>query len=140
MGLLGLLPNIIKTAARVLGLSKVEDVVSALESGNMPPEKRVELQLALQSHEQAMKALSIEELKTVMSETSLMIQSEDLYTKRARPSGLYAAYLISIALVVALIAGVKIDATAILTICGPLYGAQAYYIGQRTREKLNGHG
>jgi len=136
--LLGLLPKLIKTAAGILGVDSVKDVVDTLQNNKLTPEQRVALETALQQHEKEMRALDIEELKQVMSETSLMIQSDDKFVKRARPTGLYVAYACSVAMTVALIAQVHIDPTAILTLMGPLYGAQGYYMHLRTKEKMNG--
>lgn len=130
--IISLIPKIIKTAANVLGLSSINDVVDAITNNRMTPEQRVALELAMKEHEREM-------LELVMSETNLMIASEDNYVKRARPTGLYVAYAISLGLAIALVLGVKVDATAILTLCGPLYGAQGYYMHLRTKEKMNGN-
>lgn len=137
--LLSLVPKIFRTVGGILGLNSITDIVDAVSNNRLTPEQRVALDVALKEHEKEMRALDIEELKTVLSETNLMIASGDKYVARARPTGLYVAYVISIALTAALVYGTKIDAAAILTICAPLYGAQGYYMHLRTREKLNGN-
>jgi len=138
--LLGLIPGILRTIASITGLSPVKEAADAIQNAQLSPEKLAELQEALQRHELAMKALSVDELKTAVSESVAMITSPDKYVSRARPSGLYAAYAISTALAVALVFGVKIDAAAILTLMGPMYGAASVYVWRRTSEKLGGNG
>lgn len=136
--IIGPVLKIVKAAAGILGVDSVKDVFDAISNNKLTPEQKLQLELAIQEHQKELRQLDIEELKTVMSETSLMIQSDDKFVKRARPTGLYVAYACSIAITIALIAAIKIDAAAILTVMGPLYGAQGYYIYNRTREKLNG--
>lgn len=136
--IIGIAAKIIKAAAGVLGVDSVKDVVDAIQGNKLTPEQRLAIETATQEHEKEMRQLDIEELKEVMSETSLMIQSNDKYVARARPTGLYVAYSCSIAMVIALITGTHIDAAAILTLMGPLYGAQGYYMHLRTKEKMNG--
>jgi hypothetical protein len=125
--------KIIKAAAGILGVDSVKDVVDAISNNKLTPEQRVAIEAAAQEHEKEMSELAL-------SETNLMIQSEDKYVKRARPTGLYVAYACSITMTVALITGTHIDAAAILTLMGPLYGAQGYYMHLRTKEKMNGNG
>jgi len=132
--------KVIKAAAGVLGIDSVKDVVDAIQNNKLTPEQRIAIETATQEHQKEMRALDIEELKQVMSETSLMIQSDDKFVKRARPTGLYVAYACSIAMTIALISGTHVDATAILTLMAPLYGAQSLYIYKRTQEKMNGGG
>lgn len=136
--ILGPILKIVKAAAGILGVDSVKEVFDAITHDKLTPEQRVALETAVMANRKEMRQLDIEELKTVMSETSLMIQSDDKYVKRARPTGLYVAYACSIAMTIALIAAVKIDAAAILTLMGPLYGAQGYYMHLRTKEKMNG--
>jgi hypothetical protein len=140
MNLIGLLPGVLLTVGKVLGIGGLDSAADAITSATMSPDLKVKLELALQEHEAEMKRLGIEELKTVLSETNAMIASPDKFVARARPTGLYVAYAISVALTVSLVAGLNIDPTAVLTICGPLYGAQSLYIHSRTKEKLNGGG
>ena len=136
--LLSLIPKILKVAGSILGVDSIQGVVDAIEGNKLTPEQKLALETAVQEHEKEMRALDIDELKQVMSETSLMIQSQDKFVSRARPTGLYVAYACSIAMVVTLMTGTHIDAAAILTLMGPLYGAQGYYMHLRTKEKLNG--
>lgn len=139
MNLLAFLPAVLKTLGGVLGISdKVKVVTDALASADGSPELRAQLQQAFLGHEAEMRRLGIEELKAVMSESLAMISSPDKFVSRARPTGLYIAYISTLALIIALITQVPIDPVAILTLMGPLFGAQGYYIYNRTREKLNG--
>lgn len=139
MGLLSILPGALKAIGGLLGIGdKVKAVTDAIEGAAGTPELRAQLQTALQSHEEEMKRLSIEELKAVMSESIAMVQSPDKYVSRARPTGLYIFYGVSAAIAIGMLFGVKIDPTAILTILGPLAGVGGAYVYNRTREKLNG--
>lgn len=144
MNLLGLLPTILKAVGKVLGIDVVKQAGDALAGAQIPPEKQVELQLALAEHEEKLKALGIEELKTVLSENLAMIASPDKFVSRARPFGLYTACLITTGMAVAEIAGVKIDTGAIVTLIAPMWGSAAWYSYNRTQEKLanykNGNG
>ncbi len=60
---------------------------------------------------------------------------EDRYVSRARPTGVYVAYLVCSGFALALILGVKIDPTAMLILIGPLIGGSAFYSHNRTKEK-----
>src|SRR5512143_1720613 len=108
MNLLGLLPTILKAVGKVLGIDVVKQAGDALAGAAIPPEKQVELQLALAAHEEKLKELGIEELKTVLSENLAMIASPDKFVSRARPFGLYTACLITTGMAVAEIAGVRL--------------------------------
>lgn len=125
--------KIIKAAAGVLGIDSVKDVVDAISNNKLTPEQRLAIESATATHEKEMTELAL-------SETNLMLQSEDKYVKRARPTGLYVAYACSIAMTITLIVGTHVDAAAILTIMAPLYGSQGYYMHLRTKEKMNGNG
>ena len=137
MNLLSLLPGVLKTAAKLLGLD-IESAAKAIVGETLTPEQQVTLENGLRAHEEEMQRLSIEELKTVMSEGMAMIASPDKYVSRARPTGLYIFYGVSASIAIGMLFGVKIDPTAILTILGPLAGVGGTYVYQRTREKLNG--
>src|SRR6266480_1088108 len=106
--LLGLLPSILRTVASITGLAPVKEAAEALANAQLSPEKQEELQEALLRHEQAMKALSNDELKTVVSESLALIASPDKFTSRARPFGLYTFYAASLAAVLAVVFGVKV--------------------------------
>lgn len=135
--LLGLLPSILKSVAKVSGLSVVADAADALQKAQLTPEQQAELQESLQRHEAAMKELSVEEMKTAMSESLAMLSSADKYVSRARPTGLYAFYAVSAAIAVGMLCGVHVDATAILTVLTPLGGVSGVYVYARTKEKLS---
>lgn len=132
--LLTLIPGVLKTVARVLGGNDVlKQAAETLENVAIPPEKLVEMQLALQAHEEKMMALANQE-------SLAMIASEDKYVARARPTGLYLFYGCSVALIIAHIAGVKIDPTFVWSVLAPLGGTGGLYIWKRTTEKMNGNG
>lgn len=136
--LLTLIPGLLRTVAKFAGLDSggiLSKAAETLENISIPPEKQAEMEQALQKHEEAMAALSIEEMKTAQAESIAMVQSEDKYVSRARPTGLYIFYGVSAAIAIAMLFGVKIDSTAILTILGPLAGVGGTYVYQRTQEK-----
>lgn len=136
MNPLDLLPGVLKAVAKILGIGKLSEAADALSNAQVTPEQKLELQKALVEFRQ----LDVEELKTVMTEALAEIQSTDKYVSRARPTGLYLFYIVSAGLATALILGVKIDPTAVLTILGPLAGVGGTYVYRRTTEKLNGNG
>ena len=138
MSFLTLLPGILRTIGSVLNIGKAKDVADTLESISLTPEQRSTLAVAMVQHEEELKRLNIEEMKTALSESLAMIASPDRYVSRARPTGLYIFYAASTAIVVGMLVGVKLDPTAILTVLAPLAGVGGYYVSQRTREKLNG--
>ncbi len=127
-------------AAKILGsvfgvdLSAIE---KALEKDDLSPQQRV----MLQDHTIRLKELALEEVQTeVNAKLELMkaeLEQEDKFVKRARPTGLYVSYLVSLGLAVALIAGADIDPAAVLTILGPVMGFSGWYTYQRSQEKLN---
>lgn len=136
--LLTLVPGLLRTVAKFAGGDILGKAADTLENLAIPPEKQAEMALALQKHEEAMKQLSLEEMKTVLSESLAMVQSTDKYVARARPTGLYAAYLFTGAMIVAVIFQLPLDHALVAELVLPLYGAQGYYMHLRTREKLNG--
>src|SRR5207302_5653713 len=109
MGIFSFLPAILKTVGSVLGLNAVSAAGDALASTQLTPEQSVALQSALAVHEEAMAKISLDELKTVMSESLAEIESPDKFTSRARPTGLYMAYAGTSAIIAATIAGVHMD-------------------------------
>ena len=137
--LLSLLPKALKVVGKIVGVDIFNDAAQVLEAAQQDPAKAQELELALLEHERELRAFELEEVKTAMAESLAMINSEDKYTRRARPTGLYIAYGCTVALTLALIFQVKIDPVAVLTLMGPLFGAQSLYIHNRTREKMNGN-
>jgi hypothetical protein len=144
MKLLGLLPGIIATVARVFTGASEKSAAAILESAlqTISPKERAELEAALIEHEARLAAIDLEALKAMVAETNTMTASEDGYVRRARPTGLYALYVVVLALAGALIAGVTIDPAAILTLVTPLGGASAYYMKLRSDDKRtrNGNG
>lgn len=138
--LFGLLPGILKTVGNVLGIGVVKDAGEALAAAQLSPDQQVALTTALQAHEAQMAQISLDQLKTVMSESLAEIQSPDKYVARARPTGLYFAYLGTLAIIVATIAGIKIDSGAIITLMAPMWGQAAWYSYNRTQEKLGANG
>lgn len=148
--LLALVPDLLKTVAKFVGgddSSILGKAAAALENIAIPPEKQAEMQLALQKHEEAMESLSVEKMKAAVQESVAMIASPSKYVAWARPTMLYAATTITVYLA-AVLGYVMLKHTpidwgavgAITSLTGPLFGAAGYYIGQRTKEKLNGNG
>lgn len=145
--LIKLVPGILKTVAKVLGGNQIlTQAADVLENVSIPPEKQLEMQKALQEHEVAMEQLDVERLKQAVIESVAMVQSTDRYVSRARPTMLYAATAITCVLAGAIcyvtIKHITVDwgiVGAITSLTLPLFGAGGYYIGQRTKEKLNGN-
>ena len=139
--LLKVLPKVLQTIGKIIGVDIFSQAGEVLSNIQVTPEQEQELQKALMEHEKALRQFDLEEVKTAMTESLAMIQSEDKFVSRARPTGLYIAYACTAALTIALIFQVKIDPVAVLTLMGPLFGAQGLYIYNRTKEKMNGgHG
>lgn len=139
LSLLGLLPAVLRTVGKIIGRPAEADAIAGtVERADIPPEKREELAAALASYEVQLRQLDVEALKAMISETTTMVQSGDKYVSRARPTGLYVAYAITVALAVGLIAGVDLDPTAILTILTPCWGASGYYMHLRSEDKRHG--
>lgn len=145
--LLGLIPKIVKTAAGILGVDSVKDVVDALQNNKLTPEQRVALETATLDYQKEMRAFDLEELKTAVSESVAMISSPDKYVSRARPTMLYVGS--GVAAFIAFVMGVVIfkhtpvewgAVGALTSLLTALFGAGGYYIGQRTKEKMNGGG
>lgn len=145
--LLGLIPKIIKTAAGILGVDSVKDVVDAISNNKLTPEQRQALELATLEYQKEMRAFDIEELKASLSESIAMIQSPDKYTSRARPTMLYAATFVTVLLClsigVAILNSIHVDlgiAGVVSSMLLPLWGAAGWYVHNRTKEKMNGNG
>lgn len=138
--LLKILPGALKAIAKVLGIGKLTEAADALENAQIPPEKQVELQQALIEQTTALRTLDVEELKVFMTEAIAEIQSPSRYVSWARPTGLYCFYFGSLALIVAMIFGVKIDLAPILGVLSPMAGVGGVYTYRRTTEKMNGNG
>ena len=131
--------KLLKGAARLVGSAvgiDVEGAIRAFEDDPSPEAQAVLAQLDVQLRE-----LALEELQTeINAKVDLMkteIKSEDAYLRRARPTGLYISYLVSVGLAGALIAGVEMDAAAVLTLMGPLMGFSGWYTYNRTQDKKN---
>src|SRR2546425_12979333 len=60
-------------------------------------------------HEKEMAQINLDTLKSLLSESLAEIQSPDKYVARARPTGLYIFYLVSAAIAIGMLFGVKID-------------------------------
>lgn len=138
MDLLGILPGALKVVGKITGLDIIKQAGEALEGSSLKPEQKVELEKALLDYNKEIRKLDIEELKTVLSENLAMIQSDDKYVARARPTGLYIFYIVSATLAIGMLFGFKPDPTAILTILGPLAGVGGTYVYKRTQEKMAG--
>jgi CRISPR/Cas system-associated protein Csm6 len=133
--LLKLIPDALKLLAGKFGPSGGEvlrDAATMLTARESDPEMQ-----------RALAELDLEKLKVdagivESAETTdrVMIASEDKYVSRARPTGLYIYYLVTLAITGGLLWGKQIDPTAILTLVGPLTGTAAFYIHKRTMEKM----
>lgn len=138
MNLLGLLPDALKVLGKALGIGVLTDAGNAIASASLNPDQQIAMQKALQDHETQLAQINLDAFKTAMSESLAEIQSGDKFVSRARPTGLYIYYVVCLAIIGALIAGIKLDATAILTIVAPLAGTGGFYIYNRTQEKVAG--
>ena len=133
--------KLLKGAAKIIGGALGIDVAGALEafdSDDLSPE----LQVQLQQYELSLRQLARDELKDeIDAKVDLMkteIESGDKFVRRARPTGLYISYLVSLGLAAALIFQVDIDPTAVLVLIGPLMGFSSFYTYSRTQEKKVG--
>jgi len=139
MNLLSFLPGVLKTIGDITGIGIIKDAANALSPDQvkaLPPDVQAQLQQAAMKHEEAMRAADLEDLKAFISESMAEINSADKYTSRARPTGVYAATLITTILAVGMLWGVKLDTGAVVTLMVPLWGSAAYYTSQRTAEKI----
>src|SRR5216117_831209 len=78
VNLFSLLPSILKAVGSVLGIGVVKDAGAALAAAQISPEQQVALQEALLVHEKEMAQINLDELKTAISESVAMIQSDDV--------------------------------------------------------------
>jgi hypothetical protein len=131
--------KLLKAAGKVIGGAvgiDIEGAIEALENDPSPDSQAVLAELDVR-----LKELALEELQTeIDAKVELMvaeIKSEDAFVRRARPTGLYISYLVMTGLAAALVAGVDIDATAILTLVGPLMGYSSWYSHNRSSDKKN---
>lgn len=139
MNLLGLIPDVLKTIGKITGIGIFNDAGDALapeKVSALPPETQLALTTALQKHQEAMRGFDIEELKTYISESLAEINSTDKYTSRARPTGVYAATIITFLMAVGMLCGIKLDTSAVAELMLPLWGSAGYYTYSRTKEKL----
>lgn len=135
------IPKIIKTAANILGVDSVKDVVDALENNKLTPDQRVALDAASKQFELEMRQIDVQQMQQFVTEAVAEINSGDKYTARARPTGLYMAYFLSGLIVVAsVVFKVEIDRALIAEIILPMYSAAGYYMYLRSKEKMNGNG
>ena len=126
-----LLPKLLGVVGKVTGLSKVEEAGTILAGSSLSPEKEAELSLALAELESS-------DFKALLEAENVATRSEDAYVRRARPTGLYAAYFVTVGLAAAMVFGVDLDTGAVATLVLPLFGNAAWYTTQRTNEKLGG--
>lgn len=145
--LISVLGKLVKIAGNVLGVDSVKDVVDAFENNKLTPEQKAALEAGLREHEEAMEQFSLERMKLAVQESVALIQSPDKFVSRARPTMLYAATVVvmflAVCIGIVLVKHTPIDwgvVGAMTSLLAPLFGAGGYYIGQRTKEKLNGNG
>lgn len=139
MNLLDILKPVLSTIGDITHIGIFNTAADAIGGDQMkalPPETQLALETALQKHEEAMRSLDIEELKTFISESLAEINSTDKYTSRARPTGVYAATIITAMMATGMLFGVKLDTGAIVVLLAPLWGSAGYYTFNRTKEKL----
>lgn len=143
MNLLSLLPGALKIAAKFIGGSVLGDAAKVLESAQVSPEQRAAMEAELHDHEFKMRGLDADVAKAALATETAMVQSEDSYTKRARPTAVYGAVLLTGFVVsticVMWLRKLAIDwavVAAITSLISPMWGAVGYYFGQRTKEKL----
>lgn len=136
MNLLSLLPKVLQTVARIAGID-VTPIVSAISG--LPPEKKLELETAIMNHELEMQKLDVAALSQLVDEAKAATTSEDKFVRRARPMGLYVAYLITAIIAIGVLLNLVKQETwpLIAEIILPLYGNAAYYSHNRTKEKIN---
>ena len=136
MNILGFLPGLLKVVGDVTGIKLFGDASNALAGTQLTPQQQADLEKATQEYSVQIAQIGLDQFKTAMSESLAEIQSPDKYVSRARPTGLYIFYLVSGAIAIGMLFGVKIDPTAVLTILGPLAGVGGTYVYQRTKEKI----
>ena len=137
MDIKSILGDVLNVAGSVTGIGILKDAATALNGANIPPEQQEQIQEALMKHQEVMGQQRIDELKEFISESLAEINSSDKYTSRARPTGVYAATLITTILAVGMLWGVKLDTGAVATLLVPLWGSAAYYTYNRTQEKIS---
>ena len=138
MNLLALLPRVLKTVAKIAGVD-VDPIINAITGDNLPPEKRVELETAIMNHELEIKKLDVAALTTLVDEAKAATMSEDKFVRRARPFGLYVAYLFTLMMAVGILFHIVEEGmwTLISGMMVPLYGNAVYYTHNRTKEKMS---
>jgi len=140
MGIFDSILKVVKTAAGLLGVTSVKDLTAAIEGGKLTPEQRVALDAAAKQFEIENRQIDLEQMKQFVSEAVAEINSGDKYVSRARPTGLYLAYVLSGLVVVGMLFKIAIDRALVAEIMLPMYGAGGYYMYLRTKEKMNGNG
>jgi len=140
MGIFDSILKVVKTAAGLLGVTSVKDLTAAIEGGKLTPEQRVALDAAAKQFEIENRQIDLEQMKQFVSEAVAEINSGDKYVSRARPTGLYLAYVLSGLIVVGMLFKIAIDRALVAEIMLPMYGAGGYYMYLRTKEKMNGNG
>lgn len=140
MSIFDVLPKLLKTAGSILGVNSVGDIVDALEGNKMTPEQKVALDAAAKQFEIENRQIDTEQMKQFVSEAIAEIQSTDKFVSRARPTGLYLAYLLSGLVIGGMLFHIPVDRALVAEIMVPMYGAGGYYMYLRTKEKMNGNG
>ncbi len=136
--ILSLLPKLVKAAASILGVDSVKDVVDMIEGNKLSPEQKVALDAAAKQFEIEQRQIDTEQMKQFVLEAVAEINSPDKFVSRARPTGLYFAYILSALIVAGMLLHAPLDRALVVEVMLPMYGAGGYYMYLRTREKLNG--
>ena len=141
------------TGAVSAGAKLVKEITGFADQISTTAEEKMTLvnnaQEAVHAFNIKLEELSNDAFKGLVSLELAALQSGDKYVRRARPTGLYIAYTVTglLALVqsaLLILAAVQntdviwIDSGAIATMLLPLYGNAAWYVYNRTKEKMNG--
>jgi hypothetical protein len=140
--------KLLKTAASVVGSAVGLDIEAAIDT--LQAENDPATQAMLADLDVRLRELSVEELKTeINAKVDLMkteIQSEDAYVRRARPTGLYIFYGVTLVQIVVVSLVILLEkqidylglTAAFGSITGPLAGYSAWYTHNRSQDKKNG--
>lgn len=148
MNWLAFIPGALRLVSNVVGggakkaLLDTAEVVGGL---SLTPEQQAALASELHEFEGKMRGFDVDVTKAAIASETAMIQSEDKYVSRARPTAVYAAVLFTGTVVttveIMLLRVMHVDWSVIGSITAlitPMWGAVGYYFGQRTKEKLGG--
>lgn len=131
------LAGVLRTIGSVVPFAKAPaDILAKVLDGStaLTPQEQAAVSAALAEHEKNM----LTAFQTDADVAKVELASSDKYTSRARPTGLYVAYLVTLALVAATVLGKHFDTGAITELILPCWGYGGYYAYSRTQEKKAG--